>query len=100
MLLSLKRLVQAHNVAVSRPPQDVELLHDLALRLLLRQELLVDRLESDKFASQSMDSQVDFSKRAFSHNFANLVVLGLRLRWRALLEERKLDLLLDLEDVA
>ena len=86
--------------AVARAPEDVELLHDLALGLLLRQELLVDGLKSDELACKSMDGQVDLSERAFSHHLADLIVLGLSLRRLALFQECKLDLLLDLEYVA
>ena len=46
-----------------------------------------------------MYGEVDFSKGALAHDLANLVVLSLCLWWIACLEEGKLDLLLNLQQV-
>ena len=35
VLLRLKRLIQSHDIVITGSPQNVKLLHDLALRLLL-----------------------------------------------------------------
>ena len=85
---------------MTRSPQNVELLHDFALGLFLSQELLINRLERDKFCGKSMDGQVDFTKRAFSHHFADFVILCLGLRRATCHEECELDFLVELADMA
>ena len=84
---------------MTRPPQNVELLHDFALGLLLRQELLVDGLEGDEFVGQTMNCQVNFAKCTLSHHFADLVVLSVRFWGIPCLEEGKSDFLLNFQQV-
>ena len=95
VLLGLKRLVKAYDIAVAGASKDVKLLHDLALGLLILEELLIDRFKSDELACEAVDREVDLAERTLPHDFTNLVVLSLSLGWPAIFEEGQPDFLLN-----
>ena len=57
--------------------QNIILLHDFLQRALVGHVSLVYRFKRNKFGSESIDSQVDFTKSTLAYDFSNLVVVYL-----------------------
>jgi hypothetical protein len=96
VLNGLKRFIETDNITVTRVSQDVELLHDLALRRIILHHRLVYRLERYELRRKTVNCKVHFPEGTLTHDFADFIPLDLSLRRLASLQERYTDLLLDL----
>ena len=76
MTFSFKTFIKSDNVSVSRSFKNVVLLHNLLEGGFVVHEGLVDWLQSNELARQSMNSKVNFTKSTLSDDFSNLIIVN------------------------